>query len=89
MTLRQKLTYARQTTAGARLITQFMFEAEPLLELDGVEGIRAQIVDELGFRLDRILLNRKLFDDDLFDAGFKRFHFFPLVFYYIQKLQGA
>lgn len=31
MTLQEKLAYARQTTAGARLITQFMFEAEPLL----------------------------------------------------------
>jgi methylenetetrahydrofolate reductase (NADPH) len=31
MTFQQKLAYARQTTAGARLVTQFIFEAEPLL----------------------------------------------------------
>jgi methylenetetrahydrofolate reductase (NADPH) len=31
MTLQQKLAYARRTTARARLVTQFMFEAEPLL----------------------------------------------------------
>jgi methylenetetrahydrofolate reductase (NADPH) len=30
-TLQQKLAYARQSAAGARLVTQFMFEAEPLL----------------------------------------------------------
>ena len=31
MTLQQKLAYAGRTTARARLVTQFMFEAEPLL----------------------------------------------------------
>jgi methylenetetrahydrofolate reductase (NADPH) len=40
MTLQQKLAYAGQTTAGARLVTQFMFEAEPLLAWERM--IRAQ-----------------------------------------------
>ena len=31
MTFEEKLAYARRTTARARLVTQFMFEAEPLL----------------------------------------------------------
>jgi methylenetetrahydrofolate reductase (NADPH) len=31
MTLQQKLAYVRQSGAAARLVTQFMFEAEPLL----------------------------------------------------------
>ena len=39
-TLQQKLTYARQSAAGARLVTQFMFEAEPLLAWERM--IRAQ-----------------------------------------------
>jgi methylenetetrahydrofolate reductase (NADPH) len=39
-TLQQKLAYARQSGAGARLVTQFMFEAEPLLAWEGM--IRAQ-----------------------------------------------
>jgi hypothetical protein len=40
-TLQQKLAYARRTTARARLVTQFMFEAEPLLAWErmfGAEG---------------------------------------------------
>jgi methylenetetrahydrofolate reductase (NADPH) len=40
MTLQQKLAYARQTAASARLVTQFMFEAEPLLAWERM--IRAQ-----------------------------------------------
>jgi methylenetetrahydrofolate reductase (NADPH) len=40
MTLQQKLAYAGQTAAGARLVTQFMFEAEPLLAWERM--IRAQ-----------------------------------------------
>ncbi|MGH6903007.1 MAG: metFprotein [Geminicoccaceae bacterium] len=39
-TLGQKLAYARQTGAEVRLVTQFMFEAEPLLAWEGM--IRAQ-----------------------------------------------
>jgi methylenetetrahydrofolate reductase (NADPH) len=39
-TLQQKLAYARQSAAGARLVTQFMFEAEPLLAWERM--IRAQ-----------------------------------------------
>ena len=31
MTLQEKLAYVRRTAAAARLVTQFMFEAEPLL----------------------------------------------------------
>ena len=38
--LQQKLAYARQTGADARLVTQFMFEAEPLLAWERM--IRAQ-----------------------------------------------
>jgi methylenetetrahydrofolate reductase (NADH) len=40
MTLQQKLAYAARTTARARLVTQFMFEAEPLLAWERM--IRAQ-----------------------------------------------
>jgi methylenetetrahydrofolate reductase (NADPH) len=40
MTLQQKLAYARQSAAGARLVTQFMFEAEPLFAWERM--IRAQ-----------------------------------------------
>jgi len=40
MTLQQKLAYGRQSAAGARLVTQFMFEAEPLLAWERM--IRAQ-----------------------------------------------
>jgi methylenetetrahydrofolate reductase (NADPH) len=40
MTLQQKLAYARQSAAGARLVTQFMFEAESLLAWERM--IRAQ-----------------------------------------------
>jgi methylenetetrahydrofolate reductase (NADPH) len=40
MTLQQKLAYARHSAAGARLVTQFMFEAEPLLAWERL--IRAQ-----------------------------------------------
>lgn len=39
-TLQQKLAYARQSAAGVRLVTQFMFEAEPLLAWERM--IRAQ-----------------------------------------------
>jgi methylenetetrahydrofolate reductase (NADPH) len=39
-TLEQKLAYARRTGAQARLVTQFMFEAEPLLAWEGM--IRTQ-----------------------------------------------
>jgi methylenetetrahydrofolate reductase (NADPH) len=39
-TLEQKLAYARQTSADVRLVTQFMFEAEPLLAWEGM--IRTQ-----------------------------------------------
>ena len=39
-TLQQKLAYARQSAAGARLVTQFMFKAEPLLTWERM--IRAQ-----------------------------------------------
>jgi methylenetetrahydrofolate reductase (NADPH) len=39
-TLEQKLGYARQTSAGVRLVTQFMFEAEPLFAWERM--IRAQ-----------------------------------------------
>jgi methylenetetrahydrofolate reductase (NADPH) len=39
-TLQQKLAYARRSAAGARLVTQFMFEAEPLLVWERM--IRAQ-----------------------------------------------
>ena len=35
-TLEQKLAYARRTTADARLVTQFMFEADPLLAWERV-----------------------------------------------------
>lgn len=35
-TLEQKLAYARRTPADARLVTQFMFEAEPLLAWERV-----------------------------------------------------
>jgi methylenetetrahydrofolate reductase (NADPH) len=40
MTLQQKLAYASRSGAGARLVTQFMFEAEPLLAWERM--IRAQ-----------------------------------------------
>jgi methylenetetrahydrofolate reductase (NADPH) len=40
MTFQQKLAYASQTAARARLVTQFMFEAEPLLAWERM--IRAQ-----------------------------------------------
>jgi methylenetetrahydrofolate reductase (NADPH) len=40
MTLEQKVDYARQTSAEVRLITQFMFEAEPLFAWE--RRIRAQ-----------------------------------------------
>ena len=40
MTLQQKLAYASRTTARARLVTQFMFEAGPLLAWERM--IRAQ-----------------------------------------------
>jgi methylenetetrahydrofolate reductase (NADPH) len=40
MTLEQKLAYARQTTAEVRLVTQFTFEAAPLLAWERM--IRAQ-----------------------------------------------
>jgi len=39
-TLEQKLVYAKQTSAGVRLVTQFMFEAAPLLAWEA--AIRAQ-----------------------------------------------
>jgi methylenetetrahydrofolate reductase (NADPH) len=39
-TLEQKLAYTKETSAGVRLVTQFMFEAEPLLAWEGI--IRAQ-----------------------------------------------
>jgi methylenetetrahydrofolate reductase (NADPH) len=40
MTLEEKLAYARRATACARLVTQFMFEAEPLLAWEHM--VRAQ-----------------------------------------------
>jgi methylenetetrahydrofolate reductase (NADPH) len=40
MTFEEKLAYARRTTARARLVTQFMFEAEPLLAWEHM--VRAQ-----------------------------------------------
>jgi methylenetetrahydrofolate reductase (NADPH) len=40
MTLEQKLDYARRTAAAVRLVTQFMFEAEPLFAWERM--IRAQ-----------------------------------------------
>lgn len=36
MTLEQKLAYARQTSAAVRLVTQFTFEAEPLIAWEGM-----------------------------------------------------
>ena len=37
-------------------------------QLDGVERVRAQVLDELGLRLDLVLVDAELLDDDFTDS---------------------
>src|SRR5690606_3872820 len=45
-------------------------------QLDGVEGIRTQVIDEGGACADLVFLDAQLFDDDLLDALFDAAHWF-------------
>ena len=37
-------------------------------QLDSVERVRAQVLDELGLRLDLVLVDAELLDDDFLDS---------------------
>ena len=54
------------------------FDAELLFqghdELDGIERVRAEILDKLGFRSDLIRFYAQLFDDNIFN---------PLVYWFV------